>query len=278
VAVCANCGKPFEAHSERKQFCSIRCYTTSPALRERLKEANERHLANRVTKECPVCSAAFTAKPSRAGQVTCSKPCQRKWFEARFDRFIASAAALTHVSMFDEFMSQEELPCLVKGCSWSGKSLGVHVNHVHGITADQLREMAGFNKTTGLVCAETFTKMSVRPQSQARKLVAPRDTRGRTGKWSAETRERILKARALTPLKPRICTVCGKGFESKRPAKVCSYLCQDRLRQQHKEPGACFICAKPIMMSRSQIDRTKKGLPVVCSITCRNQLPTYRKD
>jgi hypothetical protein len=61
---------------------------------------------------------------------------------------------------YDEFLSQTELPCLVKGCDWVGRNLSQHCNAIHAIKADDLKALAGFNRNTGVVGAITQEKMS----------------------------------------------------------------------------------------------------------------------
>ena len=84
----------------------------------------------------------------------------------RFDRWIASPKNMYSPQCYDEFMTQEELPCLIEGCDWVGVHLGLHVNQAHGIAARDFKRATGFNYGTGLVGIELHKIMSNRAQNQ----------------------------------------------------------------------------------------------------------------
>ena len=53
----------------------------------------------------------------------CSKDCRRLHYAERFDRWVANPETLALPQCYDEFLMQEELPCLIDGCEWKGKHL-----------------------------------------------------------------------------------------------------------------------------------------------------------
>ena len=59
---------------------------------------------------------------------------------------------------WDEFLSQEVLPCPIVGCDWAGDHLGIHANAAHGVTAAELKEALGFNRHSGLMSTAATEK------------------------------------------------------------------------------------------------------------------------
>lgn len=105
------------------------------------------------TSPCPECATAVYAKPGKRQQKFCSRVCYRAWYAKRFDRNIGAIDSVKDLSGYDEFLSRPMLTCLHDGCVWTGHSLSHHMNTAHGITAEQLKERAGFNRGTGVISA-----------------------------------------------------------------------------------------------------------------------------
>jgi hypothetical protein len=82
----------------------------------------------------------------------------------RFDRYVANPEQVALPQCYDEFLDREILRCPVEDCDWEGKFLSCHVNFTHGIAAEKFKEMAGFNRRTGLVSKDLSKLMSERKQ------------------------------------------------------------------------------------------------------------------
>lgn len=163
--VCEHCKKEFHRtagdlnnpHSSNK-FCSRRCYHESGHPNSRKGPVVER-----VCLKCLQCGVEFQERRSevaRRGRKFCSVPCKRRYFSERFDRWVANPEEVPLPQNYDEFLTQEELPCLFADCEWVGRNLGIHVNHAHGISAADFKEMAGFNRGTALVSPSAHERMS----------------------------------------------------------------------------------------------------------------------
>jgi len=134
---------------------------------------------------------------------------------------------------YDEFMIQNELPCLIDGCDWVGKHLSVHVNEAHGIKAEDFKRAAGFNLSTGLVGLELHERL-VERAIQIDQLIPFWDVsfpdRKISSYYSKEGREHHKKAMALLGNGPqRNCHGCGKVFRQSTPcghAKYCTIECR----------------------------------------------------
>ena len=140
------CGK--QLNTKQKQFCSMPCYRGSETFR--LIYASRKTGVDITCKGCG--KPLYQPKPSsgRHAKRYCNQECRRRFYAERFDRHIDSYA-VKQPQCFDEFMTQDLLPCLVEGCNWKGHGLAHHMNHAHNITADEAKELGGFNKSTGLV-------------------------------------------------------------------------------------------------------------------------------
>src|SRR5262249_15951573 len=124
VGVCQQCGQEFRAKYKGRKYCSIKCYRSSPDLMERLRvqssklalearEAQGFHSAERLTKKCLQCGTEMYVRPKEFNTKRyCSKPCYRAYMADRFDRWIANPQGIALPQGYDEFLSQEELPCL----------------------------------------------------------------------------------------------------------------------------------------------------------------------
>ena len=133
----------------------------------------------------------------------CSRPCFREWNAKRFDRWFATPESLALPQGYDEFLTKKSLPCLVHGCDWVGDNLSIHMNHAHGICADEFKRLAGFNKGTGVVSPSTSRKLSENTIAlrEAGILETSLDFRNSVDltkqrhPWRPEAREHIMKAR-----------------------------------------------------------------------------------
>lgn len=161
IGPCPTCGEMFRSRIKDKTFCSMKCYTTNPETLDRLRAMNDE-------RKVPVTSCPQCGEDTATGRKYCSNLCRRRYFAERFDRFVANPEQIALPQNFDEFLLQSSLPCLFDGCEWSGPNLAVHVNFAHGISADDFKELVGFNKTTGLVCPELSRELS----AKAKRLIA----------------------------------------------------------------------------------------------------------
>lgn len=170
---CQVCGCIFVTTHDRT-YCTNKCWTQSSAFARCRADYSARMEAARIASECLQCGKLlllpyhlterqeYADGKRRSPKRFCNKICWRRHFAERFDRWFADPQTLALPQGYDEFLTQAELPCLVDGCEWSGKNLSIHANHCHGITADQLKELAGFNRNTGVVCPSTALALSER--------------------------------------------------------------------------------------------------------------------
>lgn len=274
---CPGCGAMFKSR-DRKTFCTLKCYTSSEIFKNRMRERNVRNAeASRETRQCPQCAVEFRIKKS-GGRRFCCKEHKRLFYAERFDKWIASPQEIALPQAFDEFMLQNELPCLVKGCGWVGKSLAMHVNLAHGISSREFKKMAGFNVGTGLVSAELREALRGREHIHNATFggMAQRGGHRRTdGYVSLEARESHSKARALiTGTTPQNCASCGSLFFQKTKShQYCSDKCAERKREERKRQqrpapaqSPCCVCGQIFTKNRS----TAK----FCSSKCRS-IGTY---
>ncbi len=278
---CPMCGKMFHTRRREKIYCSVNCYLQSDQLQQHLKEQNKRK--RRPLGECPQCGAAISHKKKY-----CSSTCRRQYFAARFDRWIANPETIALPQCYDEFLLQNELPCLVDGCEWVGKHLASHCNYTHGITADELKGMAGFNKTTGLVSIDLHDALSKRSQNTIAKMKEHGMCRSENfynvtphcSKPRLEGLEHAKKARALMKgidaTKPaRPCRLCGKAVL--QPLMGRKLYCSTRCRSAYYEKAGeaelrCDYCGENFIGNLSKVRRAQRGDKVCCSQSCRNQM------
>ena len=276
---CPECGQMFRSQTKSKIFCSMKCFTDSPELRERLQSYN--NAKKTPPKACPQCGIEFQKKNRKF----CSKLCWRKYFAERFDRFIANPEKIALPQNFDEFMLQEELPCLFENCEWVGPNLSQHVNSVHGVTAEKFRELAGFNKRTGLVGAEEHKRQSQRMKQMIADGIITTDpslllSLPRKGSPTRlEGKEHLKKSMALRRSqeteRPRTpCLQCGVPIEQPVTGlrKYCSTKCRSKYYQEKTRAELrCSHCGETFWGLYHQVMRARKELPVCCSDHCRNQ-------
>lgn len=134
----------------------------------------------------------------------CSRVCYRAWNAARFDRHIGQVESVSELTGFDEYLSSTKLRCLFDDCEWIGDHLGLHVNLTHGVTADKLKELVGFNKGTGLISGDLARTLQRReyltmanPKKARDKVTNP----GGEGILRKEGREHYEKSMFLLELK-----------------------------------------------------------------------------
>ena len=301
TGVCPTCGKAFGSRRP-KVFCGLRCYIDSPQLKAQLMAQHSKATAAAILKKtgedrkpnveiaCLNCGVKRIVNPSEAKRRKyCNALCYRQYMAGRFDRWIASPQAIALPQAFDEFLSQESLPCLVDGCNWEGKRLGNHVNFAHGISAEEFKRAAGFNLKTGLVTPEMFQKLSERPHihlafmdeaseaARARGRQPPPVRRYR----SLEGAEHSAKARALltagpSTKSPQICIACGAEFQPGPldvNIKYCSIECRERWYKANRDALKfwlqCAKCLKDFEGSLDQQRRFERGHQVFCGRSCK---------
>lgn len=236
------------------------CYTQSDRMKTNLKKNSLKVVKmkkqglikpkKRMTRECVTCGDKFFTKPSRGTKNRfCSRPCFREFLSKRFDCWIANPETIKLPQNFDEFLTKTELPCLIKDCEWKGENLSGHVNMKHGITADEFKELAGFNKTTGLVVPELSKRISkwikqgiedgdITPQTFT---ADTRPEQPRREPLRPEGKEHWKKAMALTEAsftpKQKQCLECESSFLvgfRKHSQKYCSVKCRSNYYRRNK--------------------------------------------
>ncbi len=279
---CPTCGKMFKSRA-KKIFCTMACYMLSPkfsALQKTLSGHNAKINADRLAKQkpCPNCG-----KDVIKGRKYCGKMCRREFFSNRFDRWVANPEQIALPQCYDEFLDSLELPCLVDGCDWKGKLLSNHCNFTHGITAKKLKEMAGFNRSTGLVSKDVFLKLSESKKQayvdgKIGKAFVPAGGSGMgRGARRLEGIEHANKARALMmeegPSRHHLaCLHCGADVVQPTAGrkKYCSTKCRSRYYAMiHSAELLCGYCGAAFMGSIHQVSRTRRKLPVFCTLRCR---------
>ena len=277
---CPTCGKMFTSLLAGKKFCSLACYTKSPQFKA-MVAANTHKARERAgglnALTCRECGNQFYSKPSSKRRY-CSMLCYRRFQAKRFDRWIASPQSLALPQNYDEFLTQDELPCLVEGCSWRGHFLSGHMNFAHGVPAPEFKRAAGFNLKSGIISPSLFEAMAARPHIHeavfpARERLpvdkigeAPEQTRNYQ---SLEGREHRRKARALeSEGSTRVCRSCGETFRQSTPSgltKYCSTRCRTAFYYYTRgiHSLTCVVCGKSF---RGKAHR------VACSIHCRQVL------
>lgn len=299
---CPTCGHRFESR-DRKIFCSMVCYHRSDRFKEIVAERATRQTIP-DPRSCVYCGATFTTKPSSKRKY-CSKICQRRWFAERHDRWVANPQKIALPQAYDEFLSHNELSCIVEGCDWTGQNLSIHVNHVHGISADEFKELAGFNRHSGLVSAELSQTLRDRPYAhlrdnpeetassleKMREIAASKNIDKPKGGSRLEHREhsrkQLAERRAAASAVSYKCARCSSLFVKfglKRNLKYCNTCKADA----HYERAIaarfvlkCSRCGAEFRGNRLQRLRMEKGLNIFCmccrTITRKQQLVEIRR-
>jgi hypothetical protein len=268
---CPTCGETFFSRTA-KVFCTLDCYVKSDRFREVSSAAREKYNSPEARAKlaatnrngefipCLECGAEIYRKKSQApGQSTrvkkfCSRVCYRSYLAKRFDRWVANPQGMALPQCYDEFLDQEELPCIVEGCDWRGVHLTTHANQAHGIQADDFKRAAGFNLTTGVVARPLAEILQQRPlrgvAARVEDLPIPAWELGRavqaSGNYvryrSAECVEHAQKARALAGKGPtRTCAGCGVVFTQSTPygrAMYCTPECRDAIYAEQRRMKA----------------------------------------
>ena len=304
AGICPTCNTEFRSVIKGKKYCSMDCYTSSISFKTRMKEMNATLQKRRLeeagieftkegvailpTRTCPNCETVFELKKPSDKKKYCNNDCRRQYFANRFDRWIANPETLALPQNFDEFMGQEQLPCLIDGCDWKGEHLGRHVNIVHGVTAEKFKELAGFNHGTGLVGSSLRKHLRDRMLSWIEDgtivplgadLPRPASETKRR-KQRLEGKEHYKKARAIIEASgparpPRPCKQCGKPSPQPTVGRTdyCSTKCRSKFYSlKGLKPLNCDYCGAEFMAKRTQQRRNAKGLPICCSLDCRNKM------
>lgn len=214
---CKTCGEKFQSSKRGKYFCRLSCYTASRkfAIDAQIEKAKRlgvklpsmsgcRSMLSETN--CAQCGALFFVKRNRIGKEKCCKKiCRRRYFAARFDRWIASPERLALPQNYDEFLTQEILRCLVQNCKWKGHHLSLHMNLLHGVSPDEFKKIAGFNFYSGIVSAvlhEKLSKIAVSKganphESRLRKIkalsVKPANSMGDVAAINSKTRLQLIE-------------------------------------------------------------------------------------
>lgn len=289
---CKHCGRRFESKYSQKLFCTMACYRNSPQFQRMLRE-NAKRIAEakraeaqngdstRRTVQCLNCRKEMFTMPSRAVHKYCSSKCYREYMVGRFDRFIASPESLALPQNYDEFLSGDELHCLIEGCGWSGLALSSHMNYAHGIPKEKFKELAGFNAGTGVVTAAYAERLSelrlasgfnAEHMERLRSMASrPAVYKGAASSRRLEGKEHAAKGNALRvkPERTIICRGCGCTVITVEVARLyCSDACRGRYyqRENKKEqyPLRCTICTTVFNGNVEQKRRSDRGLKVVC--------------
>jgi hypothetical protein len=283
---CPTCKQPFFSRNKEKIYCSMACYASSDQMKAMLAENrargtkllaeeqqdNEGSYLGQQTKlrlaairqaqgktagkdvNCLECGTVFWQKPAsknRPVKKFCTHVCYRLYKAKRFDRWIANPEQLQLPQNYDEFLSREELPCIIEGCDWHGNFLSLHVNQAHGITAAEFKRAAGFNLTSGIVSEPLARKLQERDISGValdvmqglwqKGLVAIAKLKEEGLLYrSKESHENKTKGRVLHSTQPgpiRTCLGCSVVFQQSTPygrALYCTPQCRDAYYAEQK--------------------------------------------
>lgn len=288
---CLGCDKdiPYQA---KKTFCTHKCYVKSDKFKED-KEKREREAdKERVDVTCLNCGNSWREKKSRKSKY-CNSHCYREYMAKRFDRCVITKDEVGDFQNFDEFLTADELYCPIDGCSWFGKNLGFHVNMSHGITARDFKIMCGFNIGTGLVTKDVSQEIAsrqhlaeaIKKASSLKPKKTPANTHGfKRDYLSEEGKEHRIKSKASNaPLsKNIICVECKKESKVRNGAKFCSRKCgidfHNKKNRQKSLECACSYCNSLFLATKQQYKRNLEGMPVTCSIKCRNKFVAQKKN
>jgi hypothetical protein len=255
---------------------------------QNLKDIRKRKCGENAPKlvewECLACGKKRELPYHDRKKKYCSQLCYRTYMAGRFDRWMASPQTMALPQSYDEFMLQEELPCLVDGCDWVGMHLSNHVNFTHGITAAEFKRAAGFNLSTGLVTPELHDTLSDRAHIHVSRPMPAECITAQKHEYikvyhSLEGKEHHAKAQALqretVELPERKCRQCGKMFKPSNGmawgARYCNTSCRSKyyFERSKKHKIRCCVCNTEFLGERRQYARYQNGLAVVCSIHCR---------
>lgn len=306
---CNHCGVVFHAKNRVKKYCTLACYRSSPLALERLR-AQSRDVAARarakyalppdvrLTVSCAHCKADIVVQPKEFTKRRnfCNSSCYRRYMSERFDRWIAEPQTIALPQCYDAFLTQDELPCLVDGCDWVGTHLAKHMNFSHGVPREQFKELAGFNRKTGVIPAIVAEQLSeTRKGLIAAGVIVLDYQRGqaaidRTRKNAAirlEGREHLSKAQAIALVESRIverkCPQCNIAFDAraKTHKTYCSIRCRTLFRDRRRFDLICGHCGLHFWGTPTQQRQSTRSKPIYCSKACAGSvngaMPNKRK-
>lgn len=292
TGICTQCQKEFRSRYAGRRFCSMSCYIASDEFQQRIRRQVVQLQTRsyqaigldgpvRLSKPCMECKSEMMVQPKQfQTKKFCSQNCYRLYMAARFDRWIAAPQALALPQGYDEFLTQEKLPCLFNDCDWSGKRLGMHVNSCHGVTASDFKELAGFNRNTAL-CTADISQM-LRPNGLALAAFwngpgeAGPATVGRSKNIRLEGREHLRKGREIQrqqgSAKEGTCRGCGSKITILPLSHryFCTADCRTRSYSRRRFELICDHCGAKFLGTAQQRLRYKRKLPICCSVACRN--------
>ncbi len=170
-----------------------------------------------MKKLCPICQLEIFKRPNKYCSAACyhfAKKNKQKDREYTADDFIS-------IENYQEFLNHTKLPCLLKECSWHGVSICLHMRATHGLNKREIKQLAGFNLTSGLItpklrktfedrdhCLKKGMNPEWRPDVTTLKKIKDR-------KYSAEGKEKLK----TTPRQPllvmeKICEVCNTPYHT----------------------------------------------------------------
>ena len=246
---CPTCGNYFES-VRKKTYCNLVCWNHSEENSKKLEILRMKKLAPRVLINCLECGKDLPLPPAKAKKRKfCGSECYRLFFAKRFDRWIASPQKIALPQSYDEFLTMEELPCLVEGCDWKGHNLTLHVNRCHGIPSSKFKFQVGFNQTTPVISGTLLHTMqtmdhekallSLKTWKETTQLQDPPRT------WNLplalEGREHHTKGRILAinsnKIRIQICKKCGETFEllPYDSKKYCSAKCKKQIIEERRK-------------------------------------------
>lgn len=194
---CETCGQPITSKRPRR-FCSVKCRANHPDFKavaaRNAKKAQAARKGTGARRRCEQCGDMFACPPRRAKRF-CTRACYRDYIADLFDRNIEPDAEA--MSNFDEYFSQDELPCPIRGCNWKGEDLAHHALMAHGVKARALKDKCGFNIGTGLVGRSLAKRLSSRHRENGGFRHRGCGPKPGNGALRPEGQERFQKAMAL---------------------------------------------------------------------------------
>lgn len=268
---CPTCRNTFQSKTKGKRFCSLECYTKSEELLSRLAKNNA---AKAKEWKCHYCDEDAPRK-----RKFCNDFCRRRFFAERFDRFIANPEVIALPQNFDEFLSRDELPCLIEGCDWVGVGLSHHVNFCHGIEPDSFREMVGFNRTTALMgVAARQTRSEVMHELIEKGVITPcafpvEQCSRERGSARLEGVEHWKKAMAIGGGMQRMSAAAAEWARSPEGRQVLSETAKRTAEQMPKITLSCQECNGQYETPQNQKNRSR-----FCGLKCRNANARKRRQ
>jgi hypothetical protein len=312
---CEHCKAAFFS-AKPKKFCSMNCYIASDHMRDLMREKREKSWAKmgvvpglRIEVQCLNCGEKREFFPSFAKnggnphrntpRRFCNRMCYRLFMAKRFDRWFATPETIALPQGYDEFLTKNELPCLVDGCTWVGKNLSTHMNYTHGVPAHEFKRLAGFNHKTGVVSATCRAKLGRKGSGKPElfKLAKKAPIGAPRMQLRNEGREHLHKSRLLfkesgvprvyapRTKTERVCQSCGFRWlsSSNKTVSLCRpCVGKARIERQRDDapsrPLVCDVCTRVFLVSRIRAANTKQKKRLnpqsltTCSAECRRTL------